>query len=321
MNTTNYKCKICGNAEHNNVVIAREMMFGYQDEFTYLKCSFCGCLQITDPPKDLSKYYPIENYYSYKSKALLNSRKVNLKYFFRRILFNIYWYLNLPILNLPCFRYLNWLKTIEISTKTDDILDVGCGNGNLLQKMNTLGFKNLMGIDPFIETDILYQSGVKIIKTDICGLLNSPYKTFKLIMLHHSFEHMSNPRETLNQLYKLLNPKGLLLIRIPVSDSFAWRKYGVDWFQLDAPRHFFLHTTKSIALLAKDCGFMLEQIIYDSTKDQFLYSEKYRRDIALFANIKTSASYYRKCKKQAAYLNKMNDGDQACFILKKIIEQ
>jgi 2-polyprenyl-3-methyl-5-hydroxy-6-metoxy-1,4-benzoquinol methylase len=235
--------------------------------------------------------------------------------------FNIYWYLNVPVLGLPCFRDFNWLKTVRISTKTVEILDVGCGNGRLLQKMNTVGFKNLIGIDPFIETDILYQSGVKIIKTDVCGLLNSNYKTFELIMLHHSFEHMNNPRETLDQLYKLLNPDGQLLIRIPVSDSFAWRKYGVNWFQLDAPRHFFLHTTKSIALLAKDCGFMLEQIIYDSKDDQFLNSEKYCRDITLFANIKAPVSYYRKYKKQAVYLNKMNDGDQACFVLKKIIEQ
>jgi 2-polyprenyl-3-methyl-5-hydroxy-6-metoxy-1,4-benzoquinol methylase len=77
-------------------------------------------------------------------------------------------------------------------------------------------------------------------------------------MLHHSFEHMDNPCGVLKQIDKLLNPDGELLIRIPVSDSFAWRKYGVDWFQLDAPRHFFLHTTKSIALLAKNSGFVLK---------------------------------------------------------------
>jgi 2-polyprenyl-3-methyl-5-hydroxy-6-metoxy-1,4-benzoquinol methylase len=326
MNKINCQCKVCGNTENDNVVIAREMMFGFRDEFMYFQCSFCGCLQIIDPPKDLSKYYPSENYYSYKSAVLPNRKTIKLKYFLKHMLFNIYWHLNLPLLNLPCFRYFKWLETLRKITKTTTILDVGCGSGRLLQKMSTVGFKNLTGIDPFIEKDILYQSGVKIIKANICDLLNSGIenksinKTFELIMLHHSFEHMDNPRETLDQLYKILNPKGQLLIRIPVSDSFAWRKYGVNWVQLDAPRHFFLHTKKSIALLAKDCGFVLKRIIYDSTKEQFLCSEKYCRDITLFhTDIKVSAAHVRKCKKHAAYLNKIKDGDQACFVLEKII--
>jgi 2-polyprenyl-3-methyl-5-hydroxy-6-metoxy-1,4-benzoquinol methylase len=329
MYTTKYKCKICGNTEHNSVVVAREMMCGFRDEFTYFKCSFCGCLQITDPPKDLSRYYPSETYYAHsRVVALPNSKKVKLKYFFKRILFDTYWYLKLPLLNLPCFRYFNWLKTLQKIAKTTAILDVGCGNGHLLQKMSIVGFKNLTGIDPFIEKDILYQSGVKILKTDVYGLLNSDSiangtvnQTFELIMLHHSFEHIDNPRETLNQLYKLLSPEGQLLIRIPVSDSFAWRKYGINWFQLDAPRHFFLHTTKSIALLAKDCGFVLKRIIYDSTAQQFLNSEKYCRDLFLLqTDIEISAAYIRQCKKQAACLNKIKDGDQACFVLKKNIQ-
>jgi hypothetical protein len=73
-----------------------------------------------------------------------------------------------------------------------------------------------------------------------------------------------------------------------------------------------------MALLAKSCGFELKQVIYDSTEKQFLNSEKYCRDITLNEGIKVSSSYVRKCKKQAAYLNKMKDGDQACFLMEKI---
>jgi hypothetical protein len=50
---------------------------------------------------------------------------------------------------------------------------------------------------------------------------------------------------------------------------------------------------------------------------QFLNSEKYRRDITLFVDVKVSPSYVKECAKQAKRLNKMKDGDQACFILKK----
>jgi SAM-dependent methyltransferase len=325
MSIANCQCKICGNAENNQVVVAREMMFGFRDEFKYFKCFFCGCLQIAEYPKDISKYYPSENYYSYQTVIESSSKWTEVKYFAKRMLFNLYWRLNIPLLNLPCFRYFSWLNTLRKVHKSSAILDIGCGTGRLLQKMSFIGFNNLTGIDPFIEKTIMYQSGVKILKTDIDAYLrdieNQTNKTFDLIMLHHSFEHMANPRETLIRLYMLLSLEGQLLIRIPVSDSFAWRKYGIDWFQLDAPRHFFLYTTKSIAILAKDCGFTLKRVIYDSLKEQFLCSEKYCRDITLNTNVEFSPSYVRSCKKQAIYLNKLKDGDQACFVLEKTVEK
>jgi hypothetical protein len=104
MNITSYQCKICGNTENNNVVIAREMMFGFRDEFKYFKCSFCGCLQIVEYPEDLSGYYP-ETYYSYKS-VVVHSKML------RRIFFDFYWYLNLPLLNLSFLR-LGWLQSLQ----------------------------------------------------------------------------------------------------------------------------------------------------------------------------------------------------------------
>jgi SAM-dependent methyltransferase len=238
----NYQCKICGNTQGNQVVIAKEMMFGFRDEFTYFKCSSCGCLQITEYPKDLSKYYPGESYYSYKMITAPDSKKKKLKIFLKYIFFNFYWHLNLPLQSLPNVisrGYGGSLRFLRNVTKTSAILDVGCGNGYLLQQMSIWGFKNLTGIDPFIEKDILYPQGICIWKTDIYNYLstnsaiNKRVNEFDVIMLHHSFEHMDNPREVLSQLHKLLKPGRQLLIRIPVSDSFAWRKYGVNWFQLD----------------------------------------------------------------------------------------
>ena len=36
---------------------------------------------------------------------------------------------------------------------------------------------------------------------------------------------------------------------IPVKSQTIWEKYGVNWSQIDAPRHFFLHTIKSFKIL------------------------------------------------------------------------
>ena len=59
-------CRICGNKEGNVLYLAREMMFGLREEFTYFECAQCGCLQIAEFPADMSAYYP-DDYYSFSA--------------------------------------------------------------------------------------------------------------------------------------------------------------------------------------------------------------------------------------------------------------
>jgi hypothetical protein len=58
------KCKVCLNNEDNTLFIFREMMLGLREDFDYILCNKCGCLQIVEVPKNMQKYYPY-NYYSY----------------------------------------------------------------------------------------------------------------------------------------------------------------------------------------------------------------------------------------------------------------
>ena len=325
-----YKCKICANSLGNKNFIVREMQFGTQKNFIYFQCSSCGCLQITEPPKDMSKYYPRDGYYSFRqprnNKTYLQRTKNLIKYLLVNIYllpFGTFFFKKFPYINTieNSGKHKMCLKILRNLKKTSSILDVGCGVGILLQEMNMWGFKNLTGIDPFIEKDIFYSSGLKIFKQDAFTHIGN----YDFIMLHHSFEHMDNPRLILEQLYKMLNPNGVLLIRIPVSDSFAFRKYGSNWFQIDAPRHFYLHTTRSMVLLSKNAGFILKEIVYDSTKEQFIESENYCRDISWLEYKDFSPTHYfnshyiKKCRKYARYLNNLLDGDQAAFVFQKPI--
>jgi predicted SAM-dependent methyltransferase len=148
---------------------------------------------------------------------------------------------------------------------------------------------------------------------------------FDLIMLHHSFEHLSNPLGTLQQIHRLLPANKFCLIRMPVV-SFAWEKYGVNWVQLDPPRHLFLFTEKSLRLLAGKAGFVVERVIYDSDSFQFWASEQYLKDIPLtdersyHGDIATSIFTPEQIidwENQAKELNAQGRGDQACFYLRK----
>lgn len=137
-------------------------------------------------------------------------------------------------------------------------------------------------------------------------------------MLHHSFEHMSNPHQTLEILKSHLNPHGVILLRIPIVNTFAWNHYKENWFQIDAPRHSFIYSIESIKYLAEARGLYIDNIIFDSTGNQFVYSERYKQGVSIKDQ---SVSFSRKERKtfreRAKELNNTQMGDQACFFLKR----
>jgi len=129
---------------------------------------------------------------------------------------------------------------------------------------------------------------------------------------------MDSPDEALKKLVEILQPGGYILIRIPVANSYAWRKYKTNWFALDAPRHLFLHTTQSISLLAEKAGLKIDSIDYDSPSAQLLFCETYLRGLHPYReNHLFSKKEERYFAKEANRLNRINDGDCACFILSR----
>lgn len=286
-------------------------MFGFRDEFVYMECSYCGCLQLLNAPQSMDKYYP-SNYYSFKPVQVKSFSSVEM--FWRRT--KLYFHLK----QKKRFQnsLLNWLGPIQLSVNSR-ILDVGCGTGEILVKMCEIGFKDLTGLDPHNSCQYNYENGVKIFNIK---LEEFEHPAFDLIMLHHSFEHMSNPREILINLSRLLRPGGTILIRIPTTSSQAWRQYRTNWVQLDAPRHFFLHSLQSIAILLEIEGFEIKEIVSDSIEFQFWGSELYIRNIPLRTEGLDlysifSASEIAEFTRKTKQANAANEGDMVCIYVKK----
>lgn len=309
-------CRICSSTGDFNEYTVREMLYGTRETFDYFQCSCCRCLQIKEFPHDLSRYYP-DDYYSknINFEEIVKQRKV------RRNIESLTQYLSNPALSKLRFKDLN-LNIIPFMKmgKNDRILDVGCGTGRLIYIMKEAGFLNVYGTDPFIDDEIEYANGLKIYKRPIDQM--SADTKWDFIMFHHSFEHVTNPLEVLECARNLLKDNGKLVVRIPVV-GYAWEKYGVDWYQLDAPRHLFLHSKESMRILADKAGLKIDQIKYDSTSSQFINSENYQKDIPLIQEVPKSKGIRRikdkykkwKYKKMSNYLNIAMNGDQAAFII------
>jgi SAM-dependent methyltransferase len=314
-------CRICGNSKGNKKFIAREMMFGWRDCFEYFKCGYCGCLQISEVPNDLSKYYPA-NYYSFSFKRDNWAKRVLKRARARQALGfqTLGGRFLLKVWGIPDF--VEWLKPVHVGF-CDAILDVGSGAGALLLEMHNAGFRNVTGMDPYIVRDLELIDGVRVLKRRLSEV-DGPYD---FVMLAHSFEHMADPRGILEQIARLLPSGHYVMIGMPVAGTYAWRKYKTDWVELDAPRHLFLHTEKSIRCLAAQACFELEKVHYYSDEFQFWGSEQYQcgiplRDERSYAVNRRcsmfSSADIRRFRAMAKSLNEQSDGDRALFYLRRL---
>lgn len=312
-------CAICGNSTANRLHTAREMMYGLREEFPYLECSACGCLQIVTTPPDMQRYYPA-CYYSFRTEA---PRRIGgLSGFLRRQRARYCRFGSNRLWGLRSTRYgaFEWFKKTH-TTFRSRILDVGCGSGSRLLDMAGDGFTDLTGQDLFVPASVDYGNGVRILK---CGLADLP-GPYDLIVLHHSFEHMPEPLRVLQDLRKQTAPGGHVLICLPVV-AWAWRHYGTDWVGVDAPRHLFLYTERGLRLLAGKAGLDVVDVVYDSGALQFWASELIRRGMLWVEPTGTgvrsgqhhfSRSEMRTFKRRAQDLNRQGDGDAACFYLRR----
>jgi len=317
------KCRICDNTQGNTVLTAREMMHGRRDPHDYMACGACGTLQIRAVPENLRDYYG-EGYYSMQPRldedfadpALRSERGRAVRQFLTRPGFLA------RRMDYRDMRRPLWSLRRLKPRRDARILDVGCGVGRLPYLLALGGWTNVEGAEPFLEDDIHYAHGPRIRRG---GLEDMP-GGWDIIMFHHAFEHVPDPLATLTAVAARLTPRGRVLLRIPVADSEAYDRYGVDWVQLDAPRHLFLFTRRGLRILAAKAGLTVDAVDDDSYDLQFWGSEQYRRDIPLF-----DEQSYRwgagpslfppeqllAWRQDAERLNRAGRGDQAAFYLRR----
>ena len=112
-------------------------------------------------------------------------------------------------------RWMRWLP----ADKNVRILDLGCGCGELLYFLRSLGYTHLYGIDACPEEiDRGRHMGLStLICADAHDFLESPREKFDLIFALNFFEHLSKDRMVsfLDKVYQALVPRGKVLAVTP----------------------------------------------------------------------------------------------------------
>jgi SAM-dependent methyltransferase len=243
------------------------MFAGTRDEFDYVECASCGTLQIREVP-DLRPYYS-GDYYSLRPPeqaagaglkkrlarraASFIRRRVASYYGSRRRKFGA---LRSPLGRLLAARagrvvvgFPDYLKSTRLDHDSG-ILDLGSGAGGTLVALSHFGFRDLVGVDPFVAEDVTYEGGVRVLKAELSDLT----RRFDLVLANHSLEHFADARAALGEIHRVLRPGHYAVVRIPVV-ARAWREFGVNWVQLDPPRHLFLYPAQTFKSLAEEAGF------------------------------------------------------------------
>lgn len=118
-------------------------------------------------------------------------------------------------------------KLARYGGNSGSLLEIGCGNGFFLEEALTMGYKNVIGIEPSNAAATVAAESVR--SNIVCDIMRpgifEPEK-FNVVCMFQVFDHLSSPREVLQECFRVLKPGGLLLCLNHNVDSVSAKILG-----------------------------------------------------------------------------------------------
>jgi SAM-dependent methyltransferase len=135
------------------------------------------------------------------------------------------------------------------------LLEIGCGNGFVLDEALDRGFTDVAGVEPSVEA--VASASERVRGRITVGLFTGQEfapGTFDVVCGFHVFDHLIDPRAMLDGARRLLAPNGVLLL--VMHDAGAWSaKLLGDRSPIFDIVHPYLYDRKTIAALLQAGGF------------------------------------------------------------------
>lgn len=218
-------CLICNS---NNII----PLTGY--EIHQLgKCNDCGFVFMLRIPttEELDKHY---SSYSYKDEQYLSPLTIK--------------------------SYNDTLDYLEGYRKTNNILDVGCGMGWLMDEAIKRGW-NAYGTEYSpTAVEICRKKGIKMTE----GVLNPATFgdiKFDVIVSFEVIEHINNPRSELKNINSLLRENGLFYMTTPNFNCYLRYKLKDKYNVITYPEHLSYYTKKTMNKALNDAGFRKKELL------------------------------------------------------------
>jgi SAM-dependent methyltransferase len=234
----NVACYLCGSDIARHFITGEDDLTGKPGRFSFQRCS--GCRLVYQRPR-----LRLENIKPwYDDEYIAHRKKTD-------------WGWMTPLYRRAMDR-LDRAKSGIVSRYVElgaaaRVLDVGCGAGTFLLKLQALhqvqavgvDFKDLSALPAFDKTE--FRWGL-FYEQDFGG------GQFDLITMWHFLEHDYDPMRSLRHARDLLAPRGRLVVEVPRLDSVTFRLFGDRWPGLQAPQHTALYTRDTLLAAIDKAG-------------------------------------------------------------------
>lgn len=231
---TREECPICGTADTTSIAL-RDFQ-GMRSivpfaSYELLQCRSCGMMFAGRMEKsmDLLAYYEMLS--KYETKAFSEASEAWTEYHIVASLLQ------------------------KFVPKSSKILDLGCGNGNLLTVLQKAGYQDLMGVDPSKKNceKITELHGIPAHEGALGGDISFlPRHQYDLVILTGVLEHILPLRQALDEIVTLLSPQGMIFIAVPDIGAFPSVH---DFYQELSVEHVNYFSRGSLTQLFSRIGF------------------------------------------------------------------
>jgi SAM-dependent methyltransferase len=226
-------CNLCGSTNVMPVIHVLPDLLLHRNEVsaTFVKCVSCGLVYQNPRPTfvEMAAHYP-PDYESYAPEPDAE---------------NSSWLLRQAI------RY-GVAKRCRYVTRYEHagrLLDVGCATGIFLQGIRNCGNWEPYGVEINEHAAHIAQEHGLDVRLGTLERAGFADEFFDVVTLWDVLEHLHDPAGSLREIYRILKPDGLVVIRVPNASSWDSRLFGRYWAGLDAPRHLYVFTPKTLDAL------------------------------------------------------------------------
>lgn len=168
--------------------------------------------------------------------------------------------------------YLRYLKKIIFKDNSNStFLEIGCGNGFFLKTAQKIGFKNIYGVEPGVETVKKADKSVKkYIINDIFRKGQFSKETIDLVCLFQVLDHIPDPNSFLKECRRILKKGGVLLCINHDVDSLSAKFLGENSPIFDI-EHTYLYSKNTLRRIFLKNSYLVEDIFNVSNRYPFSY--------------------------------------------------
>lgn len=236
-------CPVCGETEYR--VCAEQV----KQKYRIVKCGSCGLIYTNPMPSDENDNSFNELYHDWDYHNIFTDNPEKALEMARSEM-------------VGQFNY--WKSKNLMITDKGNFLDIGCGAGHILAAAKEMGWAPIgLEIDrnAFRETAKMWDLDIR---STYLSEANFADNYFDWIRARYVFEHLPSPSDLLKDVFRVLEPGGILTIDVPNQNGFfsqlrvlRGKEQGQGQFYgyLDPPLHVIGYSPKTMKLLLLKNGF------------------------------------------------------------------